>query len=411
MKYTEMSREQLQTELAHHKAEYAAHQSRGLKINATRGKPNAEQLALADALLTLPSTHIASDSTDVRNYGGADGLPEMKQLFADLLGVTPQEVIVGGNASLNMMFDCIATLILSGVWQRGQKFLCPAPGYDRHFAICEYFGLEMLTIPMTPDGPDMDIAERLAADPNVVGMWCVPVFSNPQGYTYSDETIRRLAAMPVANAAFALLWDNAYAIHHFKGVRPQPLNILRECERVGNACRPIIFTSFSKISYAGSGVVAMASCVENLNFFRKRINVQTIGPDKINQLRHVEFFRDVAGIQAHMDKHAAILRPKFERAYTLLSERLTQTNAEWTTPDGGYFLSVEVPGCAKRIYALCREAGLEITEAGAAYPYGKDPLDANLRFGPSFLRQDEIDPAMDVLCSAINVAAIEQVLG
>ena len=368
-----------------------------MNIDATRGKPHETQVELCkDMKIT---TYLSENGTDVRNYGGNDGLPEMKRIFAQLLDIEPQNIIVGANSSLNMMFDCVATLILKGVWKAGQKFLCPAPGYDRHFAICEYFGLEMLTIPMTQTGPDMDITEELAKDPDVVGMWNVPVFSNPQGYVYSDDTIKRLAKMPAENPAFKLLWDNAYPVHQFVGERPKTANILTECANCGHESRPILFTSFSKISIPGAGVVCMAGHECALGIFRERLAVQTIGPDKVNQLRHVQFFRDIDGVTAHMEKHADILRPKFE----LACEMLEAVGANFVRPKGGYFISIETPpGCAKKVWQMCKDAGVTLTDAGATFPYGLDPADTNLRLAPSYLTMDELRQVMEVLCAALS---------
>jgi len=366
-------------------------------IDATRGKPHETQVDLCGDMQL--STYLSENDTDVRNYGGPDGLPEMKRLFAQLLDVAPGNIIVGGNSSLNMMFDCVATLVLKGVWKPGQKFICPAPGYDRHFAICEYFDLKMLTIPMTPTGPDMDMVEELAKDQDVVGMWNVPVFSNPQGYVYSDDTIKRLAKMPAANPNFKLLWDNAYPVHQFDGARPVTSNILAECEACGHESRPILFTSFSKISIPGAAVVCMAGHENALAIFRERIAVQTIGPDKINQLRHVQFFRDLDGVTTHMEKHAAILRPKFD----LACEKLEAVGASFTRPKGGYFISIETPpGCAKKVWQICKDNGVLLTAAGATFPYGIDPNDTNLRLAPTYLTMDELRRVMDVLCAAIH---------
>ena len=373
------------------------------QIDATRGKPHETQVDLCREMQA--ETYFSENGTDVRNYGGNDGLPEMKRLFAAMLNVPPENIIVGGNSSLNMMFDCVATLVLKCVWKPGQKFLCPAPGYDRHFAICEYFDLKMLAVPMTPRGPDMDIAEELAKDPDVVGMWNVPVFSNPQGYVYSDGTIKRLAKMSAANPAFKLLWDNAYPVHQFSGARPVTANIFTECVAGGHESRPVIFTSFSKISIPGAAVVCMAGHESALQIFRERIAVQTIGPDKINQLRHVHFFRDMDGITAHMEKHADILRPKFE----LACQMLETAGANFTRPNGGYFISVETsPGCAKKVWQLCKDAGVLLTPAGATFPYGLDPNDTNLRLAPTYLTMDELRQVMEVLCEAIRHASNKQ---
>ncbi|MCL2386571.1 MAG: aminotransferase class I/II-fold pyridoxal phosphate-dependent enzyme [Defluviitaleaceae bacterium] len=400
--------------------QYEEIKAKNLKIDATRGKPNTQQVALCNDMLNAPlKSFQAEDGTDVRNYGGNDGIPEIKRLFADLLGVDTKEVIVGGNSSLNMMFDCVATMVLAGQWTaqplsadktrheaRDVKFICPAPGYDRHFAICEYFGIKMLTVPMTPTGPDMNEVEKLAQDPDVVGMWCVPVFSNPQGYIYSDDTIRRLASMQTAHPHFRILWDDAYTIHHFTGERPTPLNILTESRKAGNESRPIMFTSFSKISIAGAGIVCLAAAGDALATLRKRFSAQTIGPDKTNQLRHAQYFKTVADIQAHMQKHAAILHPKFELAISTFAKKLPPP-ATFTTPNGGYFISVEIPNQAKRVRQLCKDAGVLITEAGATFPYNTDPNNSNLRFAPSFLSMEDLEIAVEVFCLAVQIAVNE----
>ncbi|MCL2577654.1 MAG: aminotransferase class I/II-fold pyridoxal phosphate-dependent enzyme [Defluviitaleaceae bacterium] len=379
-----------------------------LKIDATRGKPNAEQVALCNEMLNTPlENYIAEDGTDVRNYGGNDGLPEMKRIFAELLDVNANEVIVGGNSSLNIMFDFIANMIYCGHWNPSRaKFICPAPGYDRHFSVCEYFGIKMLTVPMTPTGPDMNAVEELARDPEVVGIWCVPVFSNPQGYVYSDETVRRLAAMPAAHPHFKIMWDNAYPVHNFIGERPALLNILQECRKHDYEDRPVMFTSFSKISVAGAGIVCLAAAGETLATIRKRISMQTIGPDKINQLRHARFFKNADSVIAHMKKHAEILRPKFECVFESFEKNFAGTGATFSKPNGGYFVSVETPpGCAKRVRELCKNAGVLITKAGATFPYSNDPTDTNLRFAPTFLSMDELKQALEVFCQAIKTAA------
>jgi len=381
-----------------------------LKIDATRGKPNAEQSALCDAMINAPlENFFAEDGTDVRNYGGNDGLPEMKRIFAELLDVNVNEVIVGGNSSLNMMFDFIATMIFCKKWDTSRaKFICPAPGYDRHFSVCEYFGIKMLPVPMTPNGPDMDAVEELARDPEVVGMWCVPTFSNPQGYIYGDETIKRLAAMKCAHPNFKIIWDDAYPVHNFVGERPEILNILHECRKNKNENRPVIFTSFSKISVAGAGVVCLAAAGETLAAIRKRISMQTIGPDKINQLRHARFFKNADGVISHMKKHAEILRPKFECVIKYFEANLAGTGAAFTKPNGGYFVSVETPpGCAKRVRELCKNAGVLITDAGATFPYNNDPADTNLRFAPTYLSMNELEQALEVFCLAVKIAAAE----
>jgi len=397
--------------LAHDHAlgHYNIMKARDLSIDATRGKPGAGQVDLCKNALESLEDYRTLGGIDVRNYGGNDGLPEMKALFAEMLDVPAQNIIVGGNSSLNMMFDCVATLIHAGLWKVGQKFLCPSPGYDRHFAICEYFGLEMIPVAMTPEGPDIDAIAELALDSDVAGIWCVPVFSNPQGYVYSDETIMKLAKLPAAHPDFRLMWDNAYTVHHFKGRRPCPVNIFSECAKHGNTERPIVFTSFSKISIPGAAVVCMAAAEATLKLMRDRIAVQTIGPDKINQLRHVHFFRDLNGVLSHMEKHAAILLPKFEEAYSLLRFELAGTEASFTTPNGGYFISIETaPGCAKRVWQLCKDAGVVLTDAGATFPYGNDPRDTNLRLAPTFLSMEELEMGIEVLGAAVLLAEAER---
>ena len=381
-----------------------------LSIDATRGKPSEEQVALSKCLLDpLDVQEIdayrAKTGIDILNYGGSDGLPEMKSICASILGVLPENVIIGGNASLNMMYDAISTMVLSGLWMQGKtKILCPSPGYDRHFAICEYLGLEMITIPMTETGPDMDMVEEYVKDQQVAGIWCVPIFSNPQGYVYSNETVTRLAKMQTCEN-FKILWDNAYAVHHFKGNMVEQLNILKECEKYNNPNRPVMFTSFSKISYPGAGVVCMAASKECLEIFRKRINVQTIGPDKINQYRHIKCFKNLDDILRHMEKHAQIMRPKFELVDNMFSQYLPNAGARFAVPNGGYFVSVETPsGKAKKVVEACKKAGVLITSAGATFPYGKDEHDSNLRFAPSFLTMDELEQAAEIFCLAVALA-------
>lgn len=393
-----------------------------LTLDMSRGKPGADQLDLSGSMMDClaKDDYMSSNQIDCRNYGGMDGIPEMKQLFADILEVDRDEIIVGGNSSLNMMFDNVAVNLSHGVrdgvpWQQQGtiKFICPVPGYDRHFLTCQYFHIEMIPVEMTPDGPDMDEVERLvSSDPLIKGMWCVPVFSNPDGCTYSDETVLRIANLKPAAVDFRLYWDNSYTIHHFLGDRPVIPNILRECERAGNPNMPLIFTSFSKISFPGAAVAAMASSKSNCDFIRNRLTIQTIGPDKLNQLRHVRFFKDLNGILAHMVKMAEILRPKFDVVLDTLKAELSGKGvASWNTPSGGYFLSLNTnEGCAKRTVTLCKNAGITMTGAGATFPYGKDPLDRNIRIAPSYPPIEELKAAMDVFCVCVQIAAIEKLL-
>lgn len=394
---------------------------RNLSLDMTRGKPSPEQLSLADEMLTLvgPGSTDGEDGTDLRNYGGLAGIPEARRLFAELLDAEPDQVVVGGNSSLTMMWEVLANAIMFGMpggggpWRdQAPKFLCPVPGYDRHFAICERLRIEMINIPMTADGPDLEAVKAAVADSSVKGMWCVPKYSNPSGEVYSDDMVKALAEMPVAALDFRLMWDNAYAVHHL-GDGPAPLaNILAACNAAGNPDRAIVFGSTSKITHAGAGVGALASSKTNIDDHLKKIFFASIGPDKINQLRHVRFFRDMDGILAHMDKHAAIVGPKFQAVEDALQKRLGGTGlATWTTPKGGYFVSLDVlDGCAKEIIKRCADAGVKITPAGATFPYGKDPYDRNIRIAPTLPGVDEINAAMDVLTAVIEVVCTEKLL-
>ncbi len=408
--------------LASLRQQYAAMQAQGLNLNMARGKPGSDQLALSMEVLDCVNAregYLAQDSTDGRNYGLVDGLPEAKALFGQILHMPPELVIVGGNSSLNMMFDYIATAYSRGVcggipWsQQGRvKFLCPAPGYDRHFAVTAYFGIELIPVPMTPAGPDMDQVERLVADPLVKGMWCVPMYSNPEGITYSDDTVRRIAAMQPAAADFRVMWDNAYCVHHLTEQPDVLLDIYPELQKHGHEDMVVQFTSTSKISFPGAGVAAMAASPANIADVKARMTIQTIGHDKLNMLRHVRYFKDLAGITAHMKRHAAILRPKFQMVLDTLEKRLGGKGiATWHTPKGGYFVSVDLPqGCACRTVALLQEAGVVMTPAGATYPYGKDPLDSNLRIAPSYPTVEELEQAMEMFCVCAELAALEKTL-
>ena len=423
MKYTEMNRAQLLEEKATVAAEYEGFQDQNLSLDLSRGKPCAEQLDLSLGLLSRQRTVAdcrAHDGTDCRNYGLAFGLPEMKKIWSDLTGVDYDMIIVGGNSSLNMMYDTMVRAMLYGVYGSKQpwcrektlKFLCPAPGYDRHFAICESLGLEMITINMTETGPDMDAVEKLAAaDPAIKGIWCVPKYSNPTGITYSDDTVRRLAAMETAAPDFRIFWDNAYIVHDLYDESDPLLDIFEEAKHAGNEDRIFYFTSSSKVTFPGSGVAMMAASRRNLSQIKPIINVQTIGPDKMNQLRHVEFLRDREGFLAQMKKHGEILRRKFTIVLDALSALDGLGIAEWTRPHGGYFISFDaMDGCAHRIYDLCLEAGVKLTDAGATFPYGIDPRDRNLRLAPSYPTDEELAQAIGVFVTAVKLASIEKLL-
>ncbi len=403
------------------RAEYESFRARGLALDMTRGKPCNEQLDLSLGLLDCTGRDFrAADGTDCRNYGVLEGLPEARALFAELFEVQPTEVIVGGNSSLALMHDVIVQALLKGTtggpaWH-GQrpKFLCPSPGYDRHFAICERYGIEMLPVAMGPDGPDMDEVERLvAADAQIKGMWCVPRYSNPGGVVYSRDVVERLAAMRTAAADFRILWDNAYAVHHLVDAPPALANLLAACAAAGSPDRAIAFTSTSKISFAGAGVGALAASAANVRHILAGMSIQTIGSDKLAQLRHVRFFKDAAGVTAHMRKHAAILKPKFDAVTTLLSQRLGGKDiATWSDPKGGYFVSLDTPdGCAAKVVGMADAAGVKLTKAGATYPLGKDPRDRNIRLAPSFPPLEQVRQAMELVTICVEIAALEQVSG
>jgi DNA-binding transcriptional MocR family regulator len=386
----------------------------------TRGVPSKEQLDLSRGLLTClgDDDYLSENGADCRSYGILDGLPEIRRIFADILDLTPGEVIVGNNSSLALMFDNVASNMSRGVredtpWaaQGEVKFLCPSPGYDRHFTICDYFHIKMIPVGMTANGPNMDEVERLvASDPSVKGIWCVPVFSNPGGVVYSDETVRRFANLKPAAQDFRIYWDNAYCIHQFSGEHPRLPNIVRECAAAGNPHMPLVFTSFSKVSFPGAAVSCLASSEENCAYVKKRLSAQMIGPDKLRQLMHVRFFGGAEGVYAHMRRHAEILRPKFAAVEDALRRGLSGLpDCFWTTPLGGYFVSFNAPkGCAKRIVKLCADAGVALTPAGATFPYGRDPDDRNIRIAPTFPPIEELRTAMEVFCSAVLLAKEEK---
>ena len=421
-KITEMTAEELQARQQTLLAAYEDYKARGLTLDMSRGKPGAAQLDLSLPVLdavTAREGYLAEGGLDGRNYGIVDGLPEAKQLFADILGVAPANVIVGGNSSLNMMFDFIASAYSSGVcgnlpWSRqGEvKFLCPVPGYDRHFAVTAFFGIRLIPVPMTPTGPDMDAVESLVQDPLVKGMWCVPMYSNPQGITYADDTVRRIAALRPAAPDFRVMWDNAYCLHHLGEEGDTLLNIYPELVKHGNEDMVVMFTSTSKISFPGAGVAAMASGPATVADVKRRMTVQTIGHDKLNMLRHVRYFKDLDGIRAHMKRHAAVLRPRFEAVLTALDTYLGERGiAAWHKPRGGYFVSVDLmAGCAKRTVELLRQAGVAMTPAGATFPYGEDPRDSNIRIAPSYPTVEELTVAMEMFCVCAELACIERLL-
>lgn len=422
--YQEMSREELQALRDRLEKEFEEAKAKGLKLDMSRGKPSITQLDMGMSIfdiLDAKSDMKSSEGIDVRNYGVLDGLLEAKQMMADIMEVNPENVIVCGNASLTIMYDTISRSMTHGVmgstpWCKLDKvkFLCPAPGYDRHFAITEHFGIEMITVPMTPEGPDMDMVEKLVAeDESIKGIWCVPKYSNPQGYSYSDETVRRFANLKPAAEDFRIFWDNAYAVHHlYEDRQDEILEILNECEKAGNPDMVYEFCSTSKISFSGAGVAAMASSKANLEFVKKSMTIQTIGYDKINQLRHVRYFKNIEGIREHMKRHAALMRPKFEAVQAVLEKELDGLGiGTWTKPNGGYFISFDaMEGCAKEIVAKCKEAGVVLTGAGATFPYGKDPRDSNIRIAPSFPTPEEMAMATDLFVLCVKLVSVGKLL-
>ena len=421
MKIQNLSREQLQERLAALTEEYNSYKTMGLKLDMSRGKPGSEQLELTNDMLdpALLGNFKASNGFDVRNYGILDGIPECKKLFAEIFDVAPENVIVFGNASLTIMYDYIAQCMIFGAgaepWaaQSGIKFLCPVPGYDRHFAILEHFGIEMINIPTDANGPDMDMIDELVKDEKVKGIICVPMYSNPSGTTYSDETVRRFASLKPAAKDFRVIWDNAYCVHHINKEHDKLLNIFEAAKECGSEDMFIEVTSTSKITFPGAGVSALAASDANIAAIKKRMTIQTIGYDKINMLRHAKYLKNKSGVEKHMLCHAEILKPKFDAVLSAFEKNLAGKGiAEWTNPNGGYFISLDVyEGCAKRTVALCKEAGVTLTGAGATYPYGKDPEDKNIRIAPTFPSRDELCKAVEILCLCVEIAAIEKILG
>jgi aspartate/methionine/tyrosine aminotransferase len=424
MQYNDMSKEELLTLKESLNKEYAEAKAKGLALDMSRGKPSAKQLDVSLGLLdTINSSSDlkALDGTDCRNYGVLDGITEAKKLMADMMGTTPDHVIVYGNASLNIMYDQISRAYTHGIlgntpWCKLDKvkFLCPVPGYDRHFAITERFGIEMINIPMSESGPDMGMVEEyVSKDASVKGIWCVPKYSNPQGYTYSEETVKRMAALKPAAEDFRIFWDNAYVIHDlYDDNKDEIADIISECEKAGNPDMVFEFASTSKVSFPGSGIAALATSANNIADIKKQLTIQTIGHDKLNQLRHVRFFKDINGLKEHMRKHAEFMRPKFEAVESVLEEELGGLGiGSWTEPKGGYFISFEaMDGCAKAIVAKCKEAGVKLTGAGATFPYGKDPKDSNIRIAPSFPTPEEMKQAADLFVLCVKLVSVEKLL-
>lgn len=423
-KYKDMSKDELLTLKAALMEEYKEEQAKGLSLNMARGKPGFSQLALS--MQMLDEINSKSDmrtllGNDTRNYGDLDGIGECRQLMADMMEVKKENIIVYGNSSLNVMYDTVSRSMTHGVngstpWCKLDKvkFLCPVPGYDRHFKITEFFGIEMINIPMNSDGPDMDLVEKYVNnDAAVKGIWCVPKYSNPTGIVYSDEVVRRFAALKPAAEDFRIFWDNAYSIHHlYDDKRDVILELLNECVKAGNPDMVLKFISTSKVSFPGSGIAALAASEANLEDAKKYMRVQTIGHDKLNQLRHVRFFKDMQGMYAHMRKHADILRPKFEKVWEVLDRELGGLEiGTWTKPVGGYFISFDsMEGCAKAIVAKAKEAGLVLTGAGATYPYGKDPKDSNIRIAPSFPTVEELEVAVEIFVLSVKLVSIDKLL-
>lgn len=424
MEYLNLSCDKLNEEKQALLKSFEDYKGKGLNLNMARGKPADAQLDLSMGMLdvlTSKDSLLSQDGTDCRNYGVVDGIAECKELFAQMLQVDAANIFVGGNASLNMMFDAISCFMTKSIYPdtqpwldvKDRKFLCPVPGYDRHFGITEYYGFKMIPVPMTENGPDMDMVEELVSnDDTIKGIWCVPKYSNPQGITYCDETVKRFSALKPAAKDFRIMWDNAYCIHDVTDTPDTLLSLYDECKKTGNEDLPLMFCSTSKVTFAGAGVSAMAASPLNMKILKERYNFETIGYDKVNMLRHVKFFKNYQGVLDLMNKHKEILAPKFNVVLEKLNNQLGDTGiAKWCNPNGGYFVSVDLyPGTAKRTVALCKEAGVTLTGAGAVYPYGIDPQDSTLRIAPSFPTVEELSQAMDIFCVCAKLATIEKLL-
>lgn len=422
--YAEMSNEELQALRKQLSAQYKDYQGKDLRLDMSRGKPSVEQLDLSMGMMDVLSSNddlTCEDGTDCRNYGVLTGIKEAKELIGDMMEVAPDNIIIYGNSSLNVMFDTVSRSMTHGVmgstpWCKLDKvkFLCPVPGYDRHFAITEYFGIEMIPVPLLGNGPDMDLVEKMVAeDETIKGIWCVPKYSNPTGNSYSDDTVRRMARLKPAAPDFRIYWDNAYGLHHlYDHDQDHLIEILAECKRAGNPDMVYKFSSTSKISFPGSGIAAIAASRNNLEDIEKQLKFQTIGHDKVNQLRHVRFFKDIHGMVEHMRLHADVMRPKFEAVIRILEQELGGLNiGRWTEPKGGYFISFDsLDGCAKAIVARCKKAGLVMTGAGATYPYGKDPHDSNIRIAPSYPPLSDLELAMELFSLCVKIVSIDKIL-
>lgn len=422
--YSEMTKEELLSLKEQLVSEYEETKAKGLSLDMSRGKPAAAQLDLAlDMMDVLTSSTVlkSENGTDCRNYGILDGIPEAKALLGAMMDAPADQIIVYGNSSLNIMYDTVSRSMTHGVlgstpWCKLPvvKWLCPVPGYDRHFAICEHFGIEMINVPMTPEGPDMDMVEKLVSEDEAIkGIWCVPMYSNPQGITYSDEVVKRFAALKPAAADFRIYWDNAYCIHHlYFDQKAVLLDILSECEKAGNPDMVYKFGSTSKVTFPGSGVAAIATSKANIEQIKKQMTIQTIGHDKLNQLRHVRYFKNFDGMMAHMENQAAVMRPKFEAVLDVLEKELGGLGiGSWIAPKGGYFISFDaLPGCAKAIVAKTKEAGVVMTGAGATFPYKKDPADSNIRIAPTFPTPDELAQAAAIFVLSVKLVSIDKIL-